>query len=233
MKKPLIGINCNLAAPKGKPQYRLEELYVESVRKAGGVPALLPLFQNAVDARDFVDRLDGVLLTGGGDIHPRRWGGRRKHPKAKLVQPAKEDSDFHLAKAVVRSKTPALGICLGFQVMSIAMGGTLHQHMADLPGILGAHTRAGTKHVVDLDADSRLADIMGTRTSCVNSYHHQAVERPGRGLRVTSRSADGMIESLEIRDGRFLVGVQWHPERMPDRKDQRRLFQALVAEASR
>lgn len=233
MTPPVLGINCNLVRQEGDRFSRLNLLYVEAVRAAGGAPLLLPFFRTRREVETVLDRIDGLLLTGGGDIHPSRWGGRRAHPKADLIEREKEESDFLAASAAVRRGLPVLGICLGSQILNVALGGSIHQHLPDLPGISAAHRRNGTLHDVSVEAGSGLAHILGTIRPRVNSYHHQAVDRPGRGLRVVARAPDGVIEGLEGEDRQFLLAVQWHPERMQDRPEQRRLFSSLVSASRR
>ncbi len=214
MKKPLIGINCKLIPENGDVYYKLDRLYVEAIEKAGGVPALLPLFP----ARGFLRRLDGVLFTGGGDIHPARWG-EKKHPKAVLLHPEKEESDVRTAHAALGADLPVLGICLGMQLLNVACGGSLHQHIE-------GHSD-GARHEVGMEI-SRTREAVGRRPR-VNSYHHQAVNRLGAGLRAVATSPDGIVEGIESSRHRWVVGVQWHPERIVDQREQMRLFRAFVA----
>ena len=207
-----IGINTHLDA---QGRYRLDARYVEMVRAGGGEPVILPL-------RASLDGVDGLLLTGGDDMRGRRWG-ESNHPKATLLHPAKERSDFALVRAADRRRLPILGICYGMQLVNVARGGSVIQH-------LPSHARR-TAHAISLEPDSRLAAFLGRRAR-VNSRHHQAIGRAGRRLRVTARASDGTIEAIESTNGRFVVGVQWHPERMQRSAAQHRLVRAFV-EATR
>lgn len=214
MKRPLIGLNCKLVSENGDVYYKLDRLYVEAIAKAGGAPVLLPFFPS----RAFLGRLDGVLFTGGGDIDPTRWG-EKKHPKAVLLHPDKEASDLRTARAALAADLPVLGICLGMQLLNVAQGGSLHQHVEGHAG--------GVRHPVGVE-DSRTREAVGPRPR-VNSYHHQAVNRLGAGLGAVATSPDGLVEGIESGRHRWVVGVQWHPERDPDRREQMRLFRAFVA----
>jgi putative glutamine amidotransferase len=227
MRKPLIGITCKLIADGKDLYYRLDRNYVRSVEKAGAVPILMPFFASRKDAAAFLDRLDGVLFTGGADIHPSRWGEKKKHPKANLLVPEKEESDLLAAREALERDLPILGICLGMQELNVASGGSLHQHIYDLPNI--RRHSDGARHGVELQGTSRTSDATGKVVE-VNSYHHQAVRDVGRGMRVTALSPDGIIEGIESDLHRWVVGVQWHPERIADRPEQMRLFRAFVAE---
>jgi putative glutamine amidotransferase len=229
-RKPLVGIGTKLVLEKGDAYQKLDRNYVRSVERAGGLPVLLPFFRTAAQARECLERLDAVLFTGGPDINPRRWG-EKKHPKAELLHPDRETSDFLAIGETLKQDKPALFICCGHQELNVALGGSLHQHVYDLPGI-GKHSK-GSMHDVEMMGDSRTRDILGTARPRVNSWHHQAVCDVGRGLVVTSHSPDGLIEGVESPRHRFAIGVQWHPERMQDDARQQSLFRALVAEAKR
>lgn len=220
MKSPLVGLNCKLARDKdGDLYYKLDHLYVKAVRRAGGVPVILPFFDTDEAARSYLDRLDGLLLTGGPDLDPRHWG-EPVHPRAVLLEPEKEASDLRLARLAVERDLPVLGICLGLQVLNVALRGSLLQHVE-------GHAE-GVSHGVEMLGPSRVAEAVGARPT-VNSYHHQVVNRPGRGLRITARSADGLIEGVEHESCRWVAGVQWHPERMAGAAEQERLFGAFLA----
>lgn len=223
MKRPFVGINLKLIDDTDATYYKLDRKYVDAVREAGGEPLLLPFVRTAAEARAWLDRVEGVLFTGGADINPARWG-EKKHPKAALLHPEKEESDFLYAAEAMRRDLPALCICLGSQLLNVVAGGTLHQHIGD------DHRKA--RHPVEV-LPSRTRDILGTDRPTVNSYHHQAVHRIGRGLKITAHAPDGTIEGWESERHRFLVGVQWHPEHITKQPEQKKLFRAFVAECGR
>lgn len=228
--KPRIGINLNYS--KDRQVYSLDPDYVRAVKKAGGVPVLLPFVSDESEARELLASVHGVIFTGGADIDPRRWG-EEPHPKTELLWPERERSDELLMRAAIEQDVPTLCICCGFQQLNVLFGGSLHQHLPDLPGIVEAHAVSkGKCHEVEL-LDGQIRQIVGAGRAKVNSYHHQAVNRVGRGLLVTARSEDGFIEGLEVPGKRFVLGVQWHPERMLEEAPQLRLFEALVSVASR
>jgi gamma-glutamyl-gamma-aminobutyrate hydrolase PuuD len=229
-RRPLIGINCKLTTSEGDPTYALDRLYVDAVWKAGGTPLLMPFFRSRREASEFLERMDGVLMTGGPDVNPRRWG-EAPHPKTRLLHPDREKSDFWVLEEILRRDLPLLAVCCACQELNVALGGSLHQHVPDLP-----ETRrhaGGARHPVDATAGSRVREILGVPRTVVNSWHHQACREIGRGLSVAALAPDGVVEAVESPRHRFVVGVQWHPERMPDDRRQRALFRALVAEAVR
>jgi len=230
MKRPLIGINCKLVRDGGDTYYKLDRNYVRSVERAGGWPVLMPAFGTAAEARGFLDRLDGVLFTGGPDINPRRWR-ERLHPKADLMHEDREKSDFLALKETLKRDLPALCICCGHQELNVALGGSLHQHVDELPDV-DRHS-GGAMHPVCIFGGNRLREIVGADRPRVNSWHHQAIRGSGRDLKVTAVGDDGIIEGVESEVHRFVVGVQWHPERMQDDRRQQNLFRALVSEARR
>lgn len=230
MSKPLIGINCKMFRDGADVYYKLDRNYVRSVERAGGVPVLMPAFKTAAETKSFLDRLGGVLFTGGPDINPCRWKAK-KHKKTDLMLEEREASDFLAMREVLKRDLPALCICCGHQELNVALGGSLHQHVYDLPDV-DKHSE-GARHPVGIFNANRLRDIVGLSRPTVNSWHHQAVDRLGRGLAITAVSDDGLVEGIESQDHRFLVGVQWHPERMQDDRRQQNLFRALVAEAHR
>lgn len=224
-KKPLIGINTKLVADGRDLYHKLDRNYALRVEEAGGAPVIMPAFRSTSDAKAYLQRLDGVVFTGGPDLDPKRWG-EPKHPKAELLHPVREASDFAALRAALGLDLPLLAICCGCQELNVLLGGSLHQHVYDLPGVK-AHSDGAT-HEVALEA-SKTREILGTSRPRVNSWHHQACARVGRGLRVTALSPDGLVEGVESERHRWVVGVQWHPERMGDDRRQRRLFAALVA----
>jgi putative glutamine amidotransferase len=201
------------------------------VAAAGGVPVLLPPVPGIAAA---VGRLDGLVLTGGGDIDPASYGAQA-HPRTGGVSTERDKAELDLLAAALAAGLPVLGICRGLQLLNIARGGTLHQDLASLESALDpGHTpQPGTfgSHPVRVAAGSMLAAILGAdRPLAVPTAHHQAIDRLGSGLTATAWAADGIIEAAELAGGEhhpFVIAVQWHPEA----GDDPRLFHALVAAA--
>jgi putative glutamine amidotransferase len=233
MAKPLIGICPNIRPTRNRGDaYFLLASYVELVSRSGAMPAILPLVSTLEEAREAVGRFDGLVLTGGQDLDPTRYGQSARHPD-QLGSGARNASDLYFARAAQERGTPTLGICLGVQVMNVEFGGTLLQHIPeDLPGAL-AHEeddedKNAPEHAVALEPGTLLARVLGDGTGLVNSFHHQSVDRVAPGFRVAARSPDGVIEAIERTDHPFYVGIQWHPERMPDAQSTRRLMGAFL-----
>lgn len=233
---PLIGICAALETarwgPWDQPAALVPMNYIEHVQGAGGTAVLIAPDPALVDDPGRVlDRLDGLLLVGGPDVDAARYGAE-PHPLAEPPVPLRDAVELALAREAARRGLPTLGICRGIQVINVAAGGTLHQHLPD-------HLRneehrraigrfAGNEHDIHLDPGSRAAAVEGERPHPVASHHHQSVDRVGEGLVVTGRSQDGVVEALESPPGdAWLVGVQWHPEPDPDS----RIIEALVEQA--
>lgn len=204
--------------------------YVRAVRESGGIPIILPNTDGSTEkVAAYLELLDGLLMPGGADIPPSEYG-EETHETVKLL----DDDRFLFEKAISKAwieqtDKPLLGICLGSQWVNVASGGTLVQ---DIPSALGVNHR-DVNHEVILEPDSRLSQIFGDTTFEVNSLHHQAVKDIGNGLRIVARCPDGVIEATESTDpNRFLIGVQWHPEKlMPADKRQAKLLKAFVEAA--
>jgi putative glutamine amidotransferase len=234
VKRPLIGVSLGDGGRPGR--HSLREDYVRSLEQAGALPVLLPPVRPG-DAPALVARLDGLLLSGGADVDPALYG---QPPSAKLgrVERSRDEFELALVRESLARDLPLLAICRGQQVLNVATGGTLLQ---DIPSELegaGEHDAPGPRwqvaHEVQLVPHTRLRSILGRDTVAVNSFHHQAVDRPGEGVQVVGRCPeDGVIEAVEIPSRRFVVAVQWHPESFWKR---RASFQALFdahAEACR
>jgi putative glutamine amidotransferase len=211
--------------------------YLDRVRAAGGLPMLLDPGE-AAEARAIVERVDAILLTGGPDIAPRRYGAPTHHEEYG-TDDIVDDFELSLARAALDAHAPLLAICRGIQVLNVACGGSLHQHLPDLPGI-DTHGRPGQAggewaHTVTLEPGSRLAHVMGTDTPVCSCHHHQAVDRVGDGLRVVGQASDGIVEALEPANADaagFVLAVQWHPEdTAANDPAQQRLFDALIGAA--
>jgi putative glutamine amidotransferase len=209
----------------------LPRAYIDAVVRAGGQPVIV---NDARDPKELLARVDALVLTGGPDLDPARYG-EAAHPSVYGVDAADDDFECSLAEAALVRSVPTLAICRGIQVLNVARGGTLYQHIADDPGV-PAHGEPGVldgarRHDVTLDADSLVADVMGATRVTASCHHHQAIAELGDGLRVVGRAKDGIVEALEI-DGAFLLAVQWHPEdTAEDDPAQQRLFGALVRRA--
>lgn len=218
-RSPLIGI-ASLSS----------ENYVRAVREAGGIPVVLPNTDGSVErVGDYLDLLDGLLMPGGADIPPSEYG-EEPHETVKILDDSRYQFEKALSRAWIReSKKPMLGICLGSQWINVSSGGSLVQ---DIPSAFGVNHR-DVLHPVTLEQGSKLAEILGESELVVNSLHHQAVKDLGEGLRIVARSADGIVEATESTDpNRFLIGIQWHPEKLVATDEvQARLLKAFVEAA--
>ncbi len=207
------------------------ENYIRAIRDSGGIPVVLPNTDGSTEKiNDYLERLDGLLMPGGADIPPSEYG-EEAHPTVKLLDEDRFQFEKALAEAwIKRSDKPMLGICLGSQWINVASGGSLVQ---DIPSEFGVNHR-DVSHNVTIEADSRLCKIFGNTDFEVNSLHHQAVRDVGEGLRIVARCPDGVVEATESTDpDRFLIGVQWHPEKlMPENEQQAKLLQAFVKAAA-
>jgi len=226
---PVIGIPLGLDdRERWKPGRRylyLDHSYVRAVERAGGTPILLPMQSDPVR---LVDRIDGLLLPGGDDFLPDV-----PYPGTVAFDPAPDEQiafDRGLLVAALDRGLPILGICYGAQLIALHRGGRLHHHLPlDLPAC-GEHRlpeRDG-RHPVRAEPGSRLASWLGADDVAVNSLHHQAIAEPGDGMRIAARAPDGVVEAIESEADAFLVGVQWHPERL-DGKAGDGLIAALVS----
>lgn len=186
--------------------------YLLRVREAGGIPVMLPPIGELPG--EILDRVDGLLLSGGEDVDPERYGAPRS-PKLGDVDPLRDALELGLAAEAARRGMPVLAICRGVQVLNVALGGTLIQDLPSEQPSETAHRQEAPStegtHPVSLSAGSRLAEIAGTDALLVNSFHHQAAKDVASQLRVAARAEDGVIEALEGPEG-FMIGVQWHPE---------------------
>jgi len=230
MTAPVIGLSAYSESAQWAvwhaPAVLLPAAYVQQVAAAGGIPVLLPPSPGVADA---VSRLDGLILTGGGDVAPSRYG-EAPHPRTTRVSEPRDAAELELLGAALDAELPVLGICRGMQLLNVARGGTLRQHLpeeaghAPVPGSYGSHP-------VRLAPGTRLASILGEDGEAgVPTAHHQAIETLGDGLVATAWAQDGIVEAVELGTGGgpFVVAVQWHPEVSTDP----RLIAALVAEAS-
>ena len=204
----------------------LPDIYLQGVLRTGGIVTLLP--PQPVDAgiaARVIDGLDGLVITGGRDVDPGAYD-HEPHPATDSPARDRDDWEFALLAAALRRRMPVLGICRGAQVLNVALGGTLHQHLPDILGHTGHQLGNATFSTsgVRTVPGTRLAALIGA-SAAVQCYHHQGIDRLGEGLMVSARDTDGVVEAVETAGDDFVVAVQWHPE---ETLDDLRLFAGLV-----
>ncbi len=213
--------------------YGVPDPYVDAVRRAGGRPAPILPGDDRTPA-ELLERFHALLLVGGGDVEPRRYG-QEPHGALSGLEPDRDEAEIALLLEADRRGMPALSICRGMQVMNVAFGGTLVQHLPEEERFQQHGTTNVADeilHDVDVAPASRLAEAVGVPTLSCSSHHHQGVDRVGEGLLESARSADGLVEAIERRGDGWILGVQWHPEDTADEDPaQQRLFDAFVQRA--
>lgn len=236
---PLIGIPSRQDQPRRSASavFAQSRSYVGAITAAGGAPVLIPLNLDEGALRAIYERLDGLLLAGGVDVHPRYYG-EAIHEKCGRIEEARDAVELTLTRWALNDGLPILGICRGIQVLNVAAGGALYQDIASqLPGapkhdFWSGYPRNYLAHQVTLSSDSKLATILGRTEVAVNSGHHQAVKDLASTFQAVARAPDGIIEAIESREHPFALGVQWHPEEMlEDAPSMRRLFEEFVSAA--
>jgi putative glutamine amidotransferase len=214
--------------------FAVPEGYVHAVLRAGAIPAIIPPTSlEAATPEALVERFDGLILCGGGDVEPERYEASRSDHVYGL-DPVRDGFELSIVHAAAAKDVPTLAICRGFQVLNVAFGGTLHQHLPDVTGT-GRHgvppADEGVLHEVVVEPSSLLAAATGSSSLKGMSHHHQGIDRIGDGLVATGRTDDGLVESLE-RPGWWMLSVQWHPEETaPEDPQQQGLFDALAERA--
>jgi putative glutamine amidotransferase len=248
--RPLIGVTTSEVrepkriqqTPESEPKVRemvLGLTYLRALEAAGAVPMVVPpLPEDAIGS--LLDRLDGICLSGGPDLDPDTYGAE-PHPELGPIEPDLDRFELAVARCADKREIPILAICRGTQALNVARGGTLIQHLPESsPDFVHRQSAPGneTSHTIDVEAGSRLAAALGddeveVRDELdVNSFHHQAIERLGQGLKVTARAPDGTVEAVEDPSRPFLIGVQWHAETLVHRTYEAALFRHFV-QASR
>ncbi len=216
MGKPVIGVMPQYSAESGRIMVTAN--YFHAVRQAGGIPVLLPLFSECFDIEGILDRFDGFLFPGGPDINPLLFG-EETLPECGNIVPERDTLELGLMSGILRSGKPVFGICRGIQVMNVALGGTLFQDIPSQTGEqkVGHYQKAGNAvltHSVRLEKNTLLYDIVKKERITVNSFHHQSCKILGEGLVLNASAADGIIEAAALKNHRFFLGVQWHPEHL-------------------
>ncbi len=246
-RRPIVGVPTQTLQSLGgisaeiPPSWVMSQRYVQTLTNAGAVPVLLPLVDDET-LRGAYDALDAVFLPGGADIDPVSYG-KDPHPLCDKTDRERDRVELALARWAIAEGKPLLGVCRGMQLINLAAGGTLFQDIAEqMPGSIkhdyfpfsGQNfSRDFLAHDVTVAPGTRLADVFGDGVLRVNSMHHQGVRDLGKGLVVSATAPDGLIEGLEGSNGRYVVGVQWHPEALTDRQEaSRKLFDEFVSVAA-
>lgn len=241
--KPFIGITCNYdtkdtvgeVTQMGIPGQDWDYVagdYIYAIEKAGGIPVLLPRTEDPADLEPLIDRLDGILVSGGHDVNPALYHARITGKCGRII-PERDTMDLAVASYSYQHKKPLLGICRGIQILNVMSGGTINQ---DVIGdsrfnhsVIDMLPRNLPSHKAEILEGSLLYQIFGKKEVAVNSFHHQAVEDVGPKTTVIARSDDGVTEGIFIEGGNpFTMGVQWHPEMMYTDDEQQKIFRAFV-----
>lgn len=236
--KPIIGLALSNRVKSKKIYSVINNDYVKAVQKAGGIPVLIPFSDNLENMKEYTNKIQGIIFTGGEDISPLFYN----EDPIKEVQCIIEERDrfeLELFKEAYKKQIPILGICRGLQLINVALGGNLYQDLnTQIPNSYGhapkQTPRSNLYHSVKIEKDSKLFDIFESEDLKVNSFHHQSVKKLGTNLKVTALSNDGIVEAIESINDKFLVAVQWHPENLVEKHEEfLKFFEALINEAKK
>lgn len=234
-KSPIIGVSS--VANESSTSAPLT--YINSIKRAGGVPLVIPMTSDTVELARILEVIDGLVMTGGEDIDPLKWFNEEPVRALGKIAPERDEFDITLIRMAVEKGLPVLAICRGEQALNVALGGTLYQDIpSQVDGTFVKHSQNAPStygtHTIDIDKNSKLYTILGFESVAVNSFHHQAVKDVAEGFKITARAKDGVVEAIEKEGDQFVVGVQFHPEGMVSRGDDTflPLFEAFV-EASK
>jgi len=227
-KKLLIGVNSNFEERKKAPWVTVPARYLDAVYENGGIPVVIPPFEDEYHLESYFSFLDGFLFVGGDDYDPGLYGGEVL-PDMELAHPRRTKHDLLMMKQVLKQQKPLLAVCAGMQMMNIAAGGRLIPHLET-----GMRHTGEYYHQITIHEGSLLAGIFSETTLIVNSYHHQAVDPAyvGQGLDIIALAPDGIPEAISVRGRSFQLGVQWHPERIDNLQHRNLLFSTFIRAAS-
>jgi putative glutamine amidotransferase len=238
LRRPsVIGITCaeiQPDQPERPSRVGLNQSYIRAVSRAGAAALLIPHLPDEHRLRPIYDRLDGLLLSGGGDVDPAHYG-ERIHEKCRTLEPRRDEMELMLVNWAMDEGKPILALCRGIQLLNVAQGGSLYQDIeaqiqdAERHDWQHGYPRTYRAHIVTIAAGTRLAEIVEATEMPVNSLHHQALKRIAPGFIVTARAPDGIVEAMEAENHPFAIGIQWHPEELADSDAKaQHLFDALV-----
>lgn len=237
-KARTVAVTAGIRQDGDTSRVRLTAAYVTALENAGLVPVIIPPLSEDRAAAGILDMVSGLVLTGGGDVDPARYG-ETPHAKIRSVNAARDATESALIREARARRTPVLAICRGIQILNVALGGTLVQDISSECATSIAHDDGGPRdsrsHEITIERGSRIEAAMGTARCTVNSFHHQSVKDVAAGMRITARSPDGVIEGLEsVDEAWWVMGVQWHPEEMTDSPEpwDRGLFNAFARQTS-
>ncbi len=234
--KPLIGISSSQENTESTSAYTTNKMYIKGVAAAGGIPVIVPITEDKNLLQDITGRLSGLLLTGGDDIDPLLFG-EEPHRNLRKIDPQRDFFELELTRIFRDAGKPILGICRGCQIINIAFGGTIFQDIkGQISDITYKHWQEAPlwypTHSVYIEADTDLENIYGSGKFSINSYHHQSIKDVAPGFIVNARAEDGIIEGIEFSQD-FMLGVQWHPERLwQNNKNNFNLFKYFITAAS-
>ena len=227
--KPIIGVTMTT----NNGQYCINEAYVKSIIQAGGIPVNIP-FGVESDVEQLLEGMDGLLLTGGVDVHPHFFD-EEPHIKIGHIMLERDEVELELTEAALKKRMPIFGICRGIQLLNVALGGNLYQDINsqyEQTPILHQQNarRREASHYIEITKGSQLHEIIGKEKIAVNSFHHQAIKDVPEIFMITAKASDGIVEAIEMKDYPFCVAVQWHPEEMAIAEDEhaKKLFKAFV-----
>lgn len=230
--KPVIGITARVEKDQ---MYSLDPVYGQAILQAGGLPLIVPIVDKE-DIHLLCERLDGLIVTGGGDINPTLYG-EEPHIRLGAVYPGSDEYEKELILEFLEMDKPFIGMCRGLQMLNVSLGGSNYQDLeAQFEGPLHQHKQLAMRthrtHSVTLEEGSQLLDIMEEKKFNVNSFHHQGVKDVSEKLKVAARAADGLVEALESEHHQFVMGIQWHPEEFAVQGDEasKKLFERFVSE---